>query len=331
MLPVGLIGCGRIAAEGHLPAYRAAGVEVVAVCDVIRERAEDLARRFGVPTVCASPEELMHLPAVRLLDVTTRPSGRAELVRRLLESGKPLLIQKPLAYSVAEAEEICQLIESMGVVAAVNHSARWMPVHLRLQEWIREGRLGEVYAIHHLNRFREDVVAWYTDHPDYLFVDHGIHYLDLVRCIVGSTPTAVAARVVRVPGQVARCPLAYVVQLRWEDRPDLLVALYFNNAVPGPASFECLWHVDGSRASARMTLESIALHERDGNVLHDERLPGGWIPDGFVGAYTSLVEAIRRRDVPGHAPRDHLRSLSIATTAAISARRGGEWTQIPAC
>lgn len=326
---VGLVGCGRIAEEAHLPAYSAAGVEVVAVCDVLPARADRMAKRFAVPTVSESADQLMRLPQVELIDVATPPGGRAELIATLLESGKPLLIQKPLAYDLSEAQEICERIARSGVPAAINHNARWMPVQVRLQNWIAEGRLGDIYAIHHLNRYSEDVVAWYTEHPDYLFVDHGLHYLDLARQIAGCSPEAVSARAVHAPGQVARCPLAYSVHLRWGGRRDLLAALYFNNAVPSPDAFECLWHVDGSRGSARTTLDSVGLIARDGVAWPMETLPGGWVPDGFIGAYTALARAVECGDTPPHNPGDHLKSLALATSAAASARLDGAWIDLP--
>ncbi|MEV6983912.1 Gfo/Idh/MocA family oxidoreductase [Sphaerisporangium sp. NPDC051017] len=132
-LAVGLIGTGRIARTGHLPAYAAADVPVAAICGRTSADAERLAAQWsgsGRPRLYTSAVELAADPAVELIDVATRPTGRLELIRALLPAGKPLLVQKPLAYTLAEAELIVAEAEGAGVPLAVNHNLRWSPPQL---------------------------------------------------------------------------------------------------------------------------------------------------------------------------------------------------------
>jgi predicted dehydrogenase len=327
-MAVGLIGCGRVATTGHLPAYRKYDVPVAAVCDTHLERANAAALEFGVPRVFTNPVDLARCNDVAIIDVATRPSGRAELLRDLLTVRKPLLVQKPITYSTTDAEALLREVEGTGVPVAVNHNARWSPVHVTLHEWIRGGELGQIYAIHHVNRFNEDLRRWYTDHPDYLFIDHGIHYFDLIRWHTGLEPTAISALSSRAPGQIARCPLLYAVQMRFDVPVAPLVSLVFNNAVPTPGGFSCDWYIDAIRCTVHLTLDSIQRVDASGTLGPAERLPGGWVPDGFHGAYSAFVDAVMARRAPPHSLADHVRSLRVAAAAARSAERRGDWVDV---
>ena len=85
----------------------------------------------------------------------------------------------------------------------------------QLRQWIDAGRLGEIYTVHHTNRFNEDIATWYTDHPDYLFLDHGLHYFDLVRHL-SETDTAKRPHWVEPPvdARLWEDPLAALARYR---------------------------------------------------------------------------------------------------------------------
>ena len=326
-MKVGLIGCGRIALEAHLPAYKKYGVEVVAVCDIIEERAKNAAKSFDVPFFCADLQELAALDAVELIDIATTPINRLELLRQLYAFNKPLLIQKPLSYNLEEAKLICNEIDNAGIKAAVNHNARWSPVNLKIQDLLKQNSIGELYQIHHINRFNEDLRAWYTDIEDYLFLDHGLHYIDLVRLYTGQEPTHISALSTRKLSQTARCDLSYSIQMRFNN--NLLVSLYFNNSVPAPQGFDCKWFLDGDNGMIKSTLDSIEVVTHDGgNDYPMTKLDGEWVPEGFWGTYSQFVESIKQNVLPQHNVRDHLKSFAIASAAASSSQKRGEWIQI---
>ncbi|MEV4237136.1 Gfo/Idh/MocA family oxidoreductase [Nocardia sp. NPDC049737] len=326
-LRVGLIGCGRIGTEGHLPAYALGEVTVSAVCDLDLSRARRAAESCGA-AVESDAIALARRGDVDVVDVATRPGDRAALIRTLLDVGKPLLVQKPVLYDLAEARELAREVRQAGLAVAVNHNARWAPTHARVRGWIEAGRLGQVYAVHHANRFNEDLAAWYTDHPDYLFLDHGLHYLDLVRYLTGRTPTTVSARAWAKPGQHASCPLAYAITLGFDDTAPLTASLSFNNAVPAPGGFHYRLDIDGVLGSAGADLEHAWLVSSDGVPVENEKCGGAWVPDGILGAYRAFEYAVETGAAPPHSLDDHLRSLAVATAAADSARADGAWTRV---
>ncbi|MEV4093021.1 Gfo/Idh/MocA family protein [Streptosporangium saharense] len=326
---MGLIGAGRIARTGHLPAYAAGGVRLVAICSSTGTSAHALAATWPgtPPRVHMSATELAADPDVDLIDITTPPTGRAELIASLLPYGKPLLVQKPLAYTLEEATAIVEQAASAGVPIAVNHNLRWAPPQRVLTEWIMDGHLGEIVHLAHVHHFGEDERTWYTDHPDYLFVDHGLHYLDLVRWHTGRDPVAVTARTARVPGQDALCPLAYTVMLRF-DEPPLVASLTLYDATRSTAAWASNWFVNGTRADAHLTYTTATLHTASGKTISRTPL-GEWVPDGILAAYTAFAEALAEDRLPPHHAGDHLRTLALAQAAAISAQADGAWVDIP--
>lgn len=324
---VGLIGCGRIAREAHIPAYQALGVDVTALCDVDTLRLQELGELCPRARLFDQAMDLAASPDVEIIDLATPPIGRPQLLRELLKHRKPILTQKPLSYSLEEAITLCADIAVANVPVAVNHNARWSPANARTMELLRLGEIGELYSLVHINRFNENIKTWYTDHPDYLFIDHGLHYIDLVRWFTGTTPDAVSAIANHVPGQVALCPLQYSIQFRYHSKP-LHVLLHFNNSVPAPTAFESTWYVDGTEGCVLVSLDSVVLVRSDGVRRAPERLAGGWVPDGFKGSYLAFVEALQNGTPPPHSVADHLESLRVAFCAAASAHLNGCWVSV---
>jgi predicted dehydrogenase len=324
---VGLIGCGRIAREAHIPAYQALGVDVTALCDVDASSLQELGKLCPGARLFEEAMDLAAAPDVDIIDLATPPAGRPHLLRELLKQGKPILTQKPLCYSLEDAISLCADIALAKVPVAVNHNARWSPANARTRELLRLGKLGDLYSLVHVNRFNENIKTWYTDHPDYLFIDHGLHYIDLVRWLTGATPDSVLAIASYVPGQVALCPLQYSIQFRYRSKP-LHVLLHFNNAVPAPGAFESTWYVDGTGGCALVSLDSVVLVDSDGVRGAPEHLAGGWVPDGFMGSYLAFVEALQNDTPPPHSVADHLESLRVAFGAAASARLNGRWVSV---
>ncbi|BBB57708.1 oxidoreductase (plasmid) [Candidatus Megaera polyxenophila] len=325
-MKVGLIGCGRIAFEAHLPAYKKYNIKVVAVCDLVEERAKKAAEEFNVPFYCTDLQELAARQDVELIDIATTPLGRIDLLRSLYSHGKPLLIQKPLSYDLSEATLICNELKLHGIKAAVNHNARWAPVSIRIKEIIESKKLGELYQVHHINRYNENLKSWYTDIDNYMFLDHGLHYFDLIRLFVKKNPVEVSALHRKIPGQKANCPLTYSVNLKYDD--SFLSSLYFNNAVPAPNAFDCQWFIDGTHASVKATIDSISLQNASGYNTPMTRLEGDWIPEGFYGSYKSFVDSIINNYIPLHSPEDHLESFKVAYAVAESANHQGKWIEV---
>lgn len=137
------MGTGYIA-DFHLDVLsRSPEVEVVAVCDTVRARAEAAAASYGVPNVTTDLDDLRGLE-VEVAHLSVPPDLHASLARRLLESGVGVFVEKPLALSAAEVEELGALASERNLPLAVNHNNVYHPAFARLMEQVRAGEIGRV-------------------------------------------------------------------------------------------------------------------------------------------------------------------------------------------
>src|SRR5713101_4469112 len=82
------------------------GAECVALCDQVRSKAEALARQCGVPAIYDDPEELFRSERLDFVDIITDPGTHAPLVHQAAAHRLPAITQKPMAPSVADAEQM---------------------------------------------------------------------------------------------------------------------------------------------------------------------------------------------------------------------------------
>lgn len=124
---IGCVGSGFIMRDCHLPAYRSAGFNPVAIVSRNPTTAAEVAARHSIPTV-QPVAELLANPEVEILDVAVPPAAQPDLIRQAAAMGKGrlrgILAQKPLALSVAEARELVRVCDGAGVVRAHRHAVR---------------------------------------------------------------------------------------------------------------------------------------------------------------------------------------------------------------
>ena len=120
-------------------------LELVALCEMDEARAAKFSTRHpGVPTV-ADLDALLTDPAVHAVVVATPPRTHHALVRKALLAGKHVLVEKPLATTVADAEELVALAEQRGLVLMPGHTFLYSPPVNKIHDLIEAGELGDVY------------------------------------------------------------------------------------------------------------------------------------------------------------------------------------------
>src|SRR6185503_11859109 len=116
---IGVIGLG-FGQHVHVPAFRAAGGVVAAICGRQRERAQTAARELEIPKACGDWRELIADPAIEAISVAVPPSAQAAIVLAAVQAGKHVFCEKPLTTSGAAAQQICAAAEKAGVVHAMD-------------------------------------------------------------------------------------------------------------------------------------------------------------------------------------------------------------------
>jgi predicted dehydrogenase len=191
----GLIGAGLFG-ERHAQAYgRHHAVEFVAVCDLNLERAREIAGRYGAGYATADYRELLADPRIRALSVALPDHLHREVAVAAAAAGKDLLVEKPLATTVEDAEAIVAAAEAAGVRLMVDFHNRVNPPMVAAREAIRRGEIGRpsyVYArLSNTTQVPLELLRWAGKSSALWFL--ASHMVDVVRWMLADEPTRVYA------------------------------------------------------------------------------------------------------------------------------------------
>ena len=186
---VALVGAGYVSAY-HIRALQTLPhVRIVGIADPAIDRARALAERFGIPGAFA---KLSDMRGVRpdVVHVLTPPASHARIAIEALEMGCDVFVEKPMAPTAAECDEMIAAAKRAFRTLSVNHSARHDPVIVRALELLRRGVCGDVLSVDFHRTSDYPLYAGGTLPPPfrqggYPFLDMGIHALYLMEAFLG--------------------------------------------------------------------------------------------------------------------------------------------------
>jgi predicted dehydrogenase len=144
---IGLVGTG-FAQSTQLPAFRACGAEVTAICSGHYENAKRAAAEFGIAHPCEDYRQLVALNDVSLVVVAAPPHLHHPVTLAALEAGKHVICEKPMAMNAREAQEMAERAEARPAqLAIIDHELRFNPTRRRMKELIDDGFVGEIYHV----------------------------------------------------------------------------------------------------------------------------------------------------------------------------------------
>jgi predicted dehydrogenase len=342
---IALIGCGGIT-KWHLHAYRRAKYRVVALCDVIRSRAEQRRDEFYPRAfVTDSYAEVLARPNVEVVDITTHPPERPPLIEAALRAKKHVLSQKPFVLDLDEGERLAAIADEMGVRLAVNQNGRWAPHWSYLREAAGAGLLGTIDAVHcdvHWDH------SWVKGTPfervyHLILYDFAIHWFDFVSTLMqrgeeqnatvvsdsslvpprfdqSSLPRRVVASLCRSSSQSIAPPLLAQVGIEYESAQATLIFDAFTQF--GRTDRSLIIGSQGTIRSDGMNSDTQRVELTTAAGIARPRLKGAWFPDGFHGTMGELLCAIEENREPTHSARNNLASLALCFAAVASAECG---------
>ena len=150
-LKIGVVGMGGIG-NRHAEIYAKSPLsELVAVCDIIPERADKAAAKLGCPKFYSVQEMLdsgIEMDAAGMCTAGAENGGdHYEPTMQLLGAGLPVLGEKPISNRLAEAREMVALAKEKNLPYGINLNHRFTPAALRAREWVDSGRLGKLHII----------------------------------------------------------------------------------------------------------------------------------------------------------------------------------------
>ena len=195
-----VVGTGFIGPV-HVEGLRRAGVEVAGIAGSSPEKSSIAARQLGLPLAYPDLNAILADPRVDVVHITSPNHLHFEQTASVIEAGKHVICEKPLAMDSAESASLIRLAESNGVAAAVNYNIRYYPLSLESAERCRQGLTGELFHI--TGSYAQDWLFHPTDFNWRVLDDQGgelraiadigTHWLDLIQFISGQKVIAVCA------------------------------------------------------------------------------------------------------------------------------------------
>ena len=151
---IGIVGAG-FARTTQIPGFKnCQGAKVVAIASQHRERAENVAREFGIENVCDSWKELVERDDVDLVSVVTPPSTHHEITLAAINHGKAVLCEKPMAMNAGEAQTMTAKAREAGVLALIDHELRFVNSRQTMRAMLHKGAIGKIRHCEYV--FRSD-------------------------------------------------------------------------------------------------------------------------------------------------------------------------------
>ena len=218
---VAIVGCGRIS-DLHQMGYRGRDdARIVAVCDTKKSRAKEKAKEWGVEKVYTNFHQVLEDPQIDLVELLTPHHLHCSMTVEACAAGKHVSVQKPMALSAAEADEMIAAADQAGVMLRVYENFVYYAPAVRAREMIEAGEIGDIRAVRlHVSTGSSDS-AWKVPLSAWMWrfnqkqcgggplvFDHGYHLFSIAMFLGGpvervyawidETPLTEAAGVIKI-------------------------------------------------------------------------------------------------------------------------------------
>ena len=229
-------------ARYQLAAWRElTGAECVALCNRHRQRAEALAHEFGVPAVYDDPQQMLERERLDFLDLITDVTTHRPLVQLAATHRLPVISQKPMATSLAEATEMVRVCQAAHVPFFVHENWRWQTPIRQVKSELLRGVIGKPFRarLHFCSSFPVfDNQPFLKELEQFILTDIGSHILDTARFLFGEASTLycqthrihkdikgedVATVMMAMNGITVTCEMSYASRTEHERFPETYI------------------------------------------------------------------------------------------------------------
>jgi scyllo-inositol 2-dehydrogenase (NADP+) len=334
-IAVGLIGYGLAGSVFHAPLVEAE--PRMRLASVVTSRKEQVASELPVARVLGNVEELLADPSIELVIVASPNTTHVPFARAALHAGKHVVIDKPFAPTLGEADSLIALAEEKGRLLSVFHNRRWDDGFLTARHCIDQGLVGNVahYEVH-FDRFRPAIKQGWREQPlkgSGLLYDLGPHLIDQALVLFG-LPKAVTSDVITQRPQAVMDDYFHLIL----DYGRLRAILHAATLVcrPGPhfilhgdAGSFSKHGLDPQEAALKAgqrpgmpgwgeTTEHGTLTRADGTEKTVETIPGRY--EAYYAAIAASIRDAAPPPVRGQEARDVMLVLEVALRSAVERR-----------
>lgn len=333
---LGMIGVGTIAEKELTGLKGVHGARLVAVADVNEVRGREVARRFGVPKVYTSHQDLLADPAVDAVIISTPNFLHAPHAIDAAKAGKHILVQKPMALRLADCDAMIQAAREAGVKLMTLFMMRFMPSYQHLKTMLAEDVVGtpRIYRTHFSHA---GIYKSYKPSSDWFYVrersgggplsDLGVHHFDLLRWLTSSEIAEIAVQTDTL-GEDLPVENNALVSLRFKN--GMVAQLFLSFATPTPPGYNMqrieIFGTKGSVFAGPSTSERPPIRfyaegalPSDINGFVDVRVPES---DPWTGVTQHFVDCVREDRTPITTGEDGKRALEVILAGYYSAKIG---------
>lgn len=333
-----IIGAGGIVETAHIPAYKKAGYTIQGITDINIEKAQSLALKSEIPVVYASLQEAISASGeFTVFDIAVPASGIIEIIRQLPDRAG-VLIQKPMGENLQQAKEILDICRQKKIRAGVNFQLRYAPYILKAKEIIAKGLIGEICDV----EINVNVLTpWHL--WDFLFnlprmeiLYHSIHYIDLVRSLLGN-PFSVFARTIKHPEMKELASVRSVICMDYGEwlRANILTNHGHAYGLKHQHSYV---RIEGSKGAIYIKmglsmdypkgvpdeLEYISFAEGESGEWQSVDFQGSWFPEAFIGSMGEILNAMENEQHhPDNSVEDCIQTMACVEAAYMADQQGG--------
>jgi myo-inositol 2-dehydrogenase / D-chiro-inositol 1-dehydrogenase len=318
---VAFLGLGRMG-ETHLRNLTAiSGIKVVAVADLILERAERGRAMTGAELAVTDSAKAIEHPLVDAVVIVTPTGSHAELIERSVLAGKAVWSEKPIALNLAETQRVVELVRRQKAPVQLGFMRRFDPGYARAKAKIEAGELGKLETFRALSRDTYPPDLEFLRGSGGLFLDMSVHDLDLARFLVGEVEEVYAWGDVLIDDRFAQA----------NDADTAVTLLKFKNGVLGvmETSRRSNWGYD-IRTEVAGSIGKVVIEAPQKTPLLFAKDFGSSFdhyenfPDRFEIAYRleleAFFQALREGKTPSPGPEDALETLRLAVATTKSWR-----------
>lgn len=213
---LGVVGCGGFGLYALQHFAQVPGVQLAGVAGTHREAAQAAAKRFGIPDI-QEVEALVQRPDIDLIYIATPPFLHHRQALLALRAGKHVICEKPLAMTVAQADELIAAAADRDLLIIANLMQRYNPLFETVRSLVQSKVLGELLHAFFENYATDEGLPpehwfWDRDKSGGIFIEHGVHFFDLFEGWLGEGHVAAAQRTMRPGTQIeeqVHCTVRY--------------------------------------------------------------------------------------------------------------------------
>jgi predicted dehydrogenase len=332
-----VIGAGSIVRDAHLPVYKRLGFAVAGIFDVNSKASHERAAAFALPRVFESIDEAASMRDV-VFDVAIPPQNIASVLERL-PFGAAVLIQKPMGRDLDDARRIVAICRERRLSAAVNFQLRFAPNMLAVRDALERGVFGEVLDVEvRINLHTPwNYWAFLKGVPRLEVLMHSIHYLDLIRSLIGE-PRGVYCKGVRHPAMPDYSDTRTSIVLDYGDTIRCSLTMNHAHTFGGKHETSQL-KIEGTRGAAIAKMgvnlnypagepDTLEIASEDSKGWSEIALRGSWFLEAFEGPMSNLQRFVAGEDSKlVSSVEDAIRTMALVEACYESSARGA--TPIP--